>query len=78
MSESNINTKLEINQQVTVVLKNKEIDGTVVGYIVKFKEVYSDCHNIHWLDNGASVYTHGIIGEKPRESMVISVKLKTD
>lgn len=78
MSELNKNTALNYNQEVTVVINDREKKGTIVGYIVKLKEVYWDHHNIPWLDNGSTNYTHAIIGEKPSSSAIISAKLKTD
>ena len=69
-----------LGQRITVQPVDKPgytIPGIVVGVVVRFLKPYTEHHNIPWLDSGASTYTHGVIGERPTESILVQ-KLKTD
>jgi hypothetical protein len=76
----NDNNSYSIGQHITVQVVDRpyvHLQGRVVGIVVRFNQPYTQTTNISWYDNGGSTFIHGIIGERPNESIPVQ-KVKTD
>ena len=67
-------------QQVKVVMDNTkfQLEGTIVGFVIKLNRPYTENHGIYWYEQGSSDYEYAVVGEKPTDARAISVKLKSD